>query len=143
MLAAPGEILADNGADCGFHEKDRNARPAGRTIGPCITQDDSWPNVARKAHQEGRLRDSKKVIDRWRISIYGQRNHIGRMTMKQTWQIRFKKKCIDMGMTSGEAAEKMGVSRSYLSEVLTGVPGNADEEKEGDASSRWAIPIAS
>jgi transcriptional regulator with XRE-family HTH domain len=63
--------------------------------------------------------------------------------MKQTWQIRFKKKCIDMGMTSGEAAEKMGVSRSYLSEVLTGVPGNADEVKEGDASSRWAIPIAS
>ena len=40
--------------------------------------------------------------------------------MKQTWQIRFKKKCIDAGLTSGEAAEKMGVSRSYLSEVLNG-----------------------
>lgn len=38
--------------------------------------------------------------------------------MKQTWQIRFKKKCIDAGMNSGEAADKMGVSRSYLSEVL-------------------------
>ena len=38
--------------------------------------------------------------------------------MKQTWQIRFKKKCIDAGITSGEAAERMGVSKSYLSEVL-------------------------
>ena len=40
--------------------------------------------------------------------------------MKQTWQIRFKKKCIDAGMNSKRAADMMGVSQSYLSEVLTG-----------------------
>lgn len=40
--------------------------------------------------------------------------------MKQSWQIRFKKKCIDAGVNSGEAAVKMGVSKSYLSEVLNG-----------------------
>ena len=38
--------------------------------------------------------------------------------MKQTWQIRFKKKCIDLGINSKDAADRMGVSRSYLSEVL-------------------------
>ncbi len=40
--------------------------------------------------------------------------------MKQTWQIRFKKKCIDMGINSKDAADRMGISRSYLSEVLNG-----------------------
>ena len=40
--------------------------------------------------------------------------------MKQTWQIKFKKKCIDAGINSKKAAAVMGVSQSHLSEVLTG-----------------------
>jgi plasmid maintenance system antidote protein VapI len=67
---------------------------------------------------DGELAQVKIVIDRGRNVFYGGRNQIEDNSMKQTWQIRFKKKCIDAGMNSGEAADKMGVSRSYLSEVL-------------------------
>jgi plasmid maintenance system antidote protein VapI len=78
-----------------------------------------------------------------RKSFYGQRNHIDRNNMKQTWQIRFKKKCIDAGVNSKKAADMMGVSQSYLSEVLTGKklvgPGLALKLEDGFGLSALSI----